>query len=329
MAICPAIARTRQAGNIDFMDEFDRIARYFAPLARAAGAHGLRDDVATLAETGRLSIITTDCLVESVHFLPGDPIGLVAQKLVRVNVSDCLAKGALPKEALLTLGWPAGRDERHLEEFATALGDELRDWDVELIGGDSVTVPGGLFASLTLTGRCLSSGGPVLRSGARPGEDFWVTGEIGWGHIGLEAARSGGDPAAAERYRVPVLPPKTIPELVATTATASMDVSDGLIGDLIKLCSASEVSADLHLDHVPFAVAPKDQDERLTLATAGDDYQVLFAAPVSAREPIAAWSDATDSPITRIGTVQKGSDLRLFDSGEEIPLPPRAAFVHS
>ena len=311
------------------MNEFDRIAHYFAPMARSPGAHGLRDDVATLAETGGRSIITTDCLVESVHFLPADPIGSVARKLVRVNVSDCLAKGALPREALLTLGWPAGRKESDLEEFAAALGDELRDWDIELIGGDSVTVPGGFFVSLALTGRCLSPGGPILRFGARPGEDLWVSGEIGWGHIGLKAAHSGGDPEAAERYRVPTLPPPIIAELVAATATASMDVSDGLIGDLIKLCSASGVSADLHLDRVPFAGMPKDRDEKLTLATAGDDYQVLFAAPVSAREQIAAWSDATGSPITRIGTVQKGSDLRLFDGGEEVTLPPRTAFVHS
>lgn len=311
------------------MDEFDRIARYFAPLAQAPGAHGLRDDVATLEETDSPSIITTDCLVESVHFVPDDPIGSVARKLVRVNVSDCLAKGALPNEALMTLGWPVGREEAELAHFAAALGEELDAWDTSLIGGDSVTVSGPFFVSLTLTGQCVSSDGPVLRSGAQSGDDIWVTGEIGWGHVGLSAARRGDDPSAAQRYRAPVLPPRAIADLVAEVATASMDVSDGLMGDLMKLCAASGVGAELDLDRVLFAGAPEDRQVKITLASAGDDYQTLFTASRSARERIAAWSAANSSPVTRIGMVQKGGDLRLFDGGEAIPAPSRTAFVHS
>lgn len=310
------------------MDEFERIARYFAPLARSPGAHGLSDDVATLGDGNGQTIITTDCLVEGVHFLPDDPVDSLARKLVRVNVSDVIAKGAQPDEALLTLGWPSGRSEAEMSAFAVALGAELEAWRASLIGGDSVSAPDALFLSLTLTGRCLSPLGPVLRSGAKIGDDIWVTGQIGWGAIGLEAARRGNDPDDIARYREPVLAPLSGAHLVSTNATACMDVSDGLVGDLAKLCDASEVGADLHLDAVRYARRPRDREDAIAMATGGDDYQILMTSPPERRSAIERWMDDTDWPVTRIGTIRKGTGPMLYYAGESVPLPAHLSFAH-
>ena len=165
------------------MSEFDWIARYFAPLVTTERAAGLLDDVAELSSHAR--IITTDALVEGVHFLPSDPIETVARKLVRVNISDILAKGGVPGEALLTLGWPKGRAEADLAGFAKALGEELDHWGASLIGGDTVTAPGGLFLSLTLTGHIATGEHIIRRSGAKAGDGIWITGKIWRWRAGL------------------------------------------------------------------------------------------------------------------------------------------------
>ncbi|HAW54704.1 MAG TPA: thiamine-phosphate kinase, partial [Hyphomonas sp.] len=172
------------------MAEKDWIAKYFAPLARAGGAAGLRDDLAQLADSKSPTVITVDALVEGVHFLASDPVASVDQKLVRVNVSDVYAAGALPSEALLTLGWPKERPESDLAEFASALGAELDAFDIHLIGGDTVRSPGGLFLSLTMTGTCLGET-PVRRMGAGPDEDIWVTGRVGAAYLGFDAIQKG------------------------------------------------------------------------------------------------------------------------------------------
>lgn len=309
------------------MDEFERIAAYFAPLARWSGALGLIDDAAQLADPGAATIITVDALVETVHFLPSDPMETVARKLVRVNVSDCLAKGARPGEALLTLGWPREREETELAAFAAALGEELDAWGAGLIGGDSVTTPGPAFFSLTLTGRCIGEA-PVLRSGAQTGDEIWVTGEIGAGRVGLEAARAGGDPQLAARYRVPELPPMDAADLVAVHAHAALDVSDGLIGDLAKLAKASGVAAELDLANVPFCRPPGTLEEALDLATAGDDYQILFAAPPGAQPALSAWSEGSATRLSRIGEVRAGTGVTVRNQGAPVRLPPHLGFAH-
>ena len=312
------------------MSEFDWIARYFAPLAKSRGAAGLTDDVATLS--GHAQIVTMDAIVESVHFLPDDPIDTVARKLVRVNVSDILAKGGYPDEALLTLGWPntqpETRDEDALARFAAAFGEELEKWGISLIGGDTVGAPGGLFCALTLTGRAAGARAPVRRSGAQAGDLIWVTGEIGAGYQGLQEALVGGSSGAVARYRVPHIPGLEIADLIAEHATASMDVSDGLIGDLQKLLAASDCGAHLRLDAVDvFSVDDQldlSLEEVLLKCTGGDDYQCLFTAPEAASKAIkAAWPD-----ISTIGRIEAARGLRLSWYDEMVRLPEHSAFSH-
>jgi len=306
------------------MSEFDWIARYFAPLAKSAGAAGLTDDVAALS--GRATIITNDAIVEGVHFLPTDPIDTVARKLVRVNVSDIIAKGCLPDEALLTLGWPQARAEADLAIFATAFAEELEKWGITLIGGDTVTSTGGMFLSLTLTGVLAGPRAPIRRAGAQVGDIIWVSGVIGAGYTGLRDAMAGVVSEAAQIYRVPDIPPLQMAGLIAAYATASMDVSDGLIGDLQKLLGASRCGGMLELDRVAIyqGVASPAVEDVLASCTGGDDYQCLFTAPESARESILG----SRLPLTPVGQVVSGTELRLTWRGEVVKIPERTGFVH-
>lgn len=311
------------------MAEKDWIKRYFAPLAKADGAAGLSDDVAELRTDGR-RIVTVDALVEGVHFLPSDPIDTVARKLVRVNVSDVLASGAVPEEALLTLVWPQARTESDLAVFAAALGDELAAWSIDLMGGDTVRVPEGgpLMLSLTLTGRCLGNG-PIRRAGAEAGNDIWVSGEIGAGALGLQAALVGdSENAAFAHYRVPKIPKKAIATLIARYGTASVDVSDGLLGDLSAVLAASSVGAEIALERISFPIDIDDLEDMMRCVTGGDDYQSVFCTAADDREKVATFATEKDIKISRIGHIQTEKGLRVNANGVSVNLPETLGFEH-
>lgn len=304
------------------MSEFDWIARYFAPLAKRPGAAGLNDDVAQLS--GAASMITNDALVEGVHFLPDDPIDTIARKLVRVNVSDVIAKGGLPDEVILTLGWPKHRSEEELAAFAEAFGQELSDWGASLIGGDTVKTPQDLFLTLTLTAKPAGSGAPVRREGARPGDEIWVSGKIGGGSLGLKDALANIQSRARDYYRVPDIPSLKLAELIANYASASMDVSDGLIGDTIKLLTASGCAGKIDLDRIPLFASVAERSDALDLCIGGDDYQCLFTASGAAASILEKFTPQ----LSRIGRIDAGTGLQLYWHGETIQLPERVAFIH-
>lgn len=316
------------------MDEFGLIRSLFAPLAGDPGADGLRDDVAEIISSGRL-IATADTIVESVHFLPDDPIATVAKKLLRVNVSDIIAKGGRPAQALLSLVWPRGRDRRELADFARSLGDDLNKWGARLVGGDTTSTVGPLVLSLTLLGS-VGERGPVRRSGAQVGDDIWVSGEIGNGWLGLQAATGKLQLPTVEAkallvswYRTPQPPSLKLADLVAAQAHASIDVSDGLVADAGHLAEASSVAVVIEAASVPLSAVGQNyvDNGRASLAdllTGGDDYQTLFTAPSSARDAITG----AGLPLTRIGRVEQGADVRLLDaSGGEMPIA-KAGYNH-
>ncbi len=307
------------------MAEFDWIARYFAPLATRAGAAGLCDDVAEFS--GRASIATVDALVEGVHFLPDDPMETVARKLVRVNVSDLIAKGARPDEVLLTLGWPSGREEAELAAFAAAFGEELAAWGIALIGGDTVASPHGVFLSLTMTGVGVTERAPIRRSGAQGGEVIWLTGDIGASFFGLRDRLARTRSEASTIYQVPLIPPLEMAELIGEHATASMDVSDGLLADLHKLLVASGCGAKLDLDHVRIYGAGKAElplSDVLEACTGGDDYQCLFTAPASKTPAL----EASEQALIQIGQTQDRAGLKLYWHEEPVALPEKLGFEH-
>ncbi len=310
------------------MNEFDLIRRYFAPLATSPGADGLRDDVAEIAPG---IIATKDAIVEGIHFLPDDPLESVAQKLVRVNVSDIIAKGGKPDAALLALVWPKGRPHAQLEGFARGLGKDLSRWGAHLAGGDTTSTDGPLTLTLTLTGK-VGARGPVRRSGAKPGDDVWVTGTIGDGWLGLQAATGALGKLSAEahnllvsRYRVPEPPRLHFADVVALHASASIDVSDGLAADAGHIADASGVGLIMRSSDVPLSAVCRSylDNGRVALAdllTGGDDYQTLFTAPQSARVSI--------SGARRIGEVKAGQGVVVLDgAGAPIELE-RTGFRH-
>jgi thiamine-monophosphate kinase len=310
------------------LDEFDLIRRYFAPLATSAGADGLRDDVAEIA----LGIIATkDAIVEGIHFLPDDPLETVAQKLVRVNVSDIIAKGGKPDAALLALVWPKGRPHEQLEGFARGLGKDLARWGAHLAGGDTTATDGPLTLTLTLTGK-VGPRGPVRRSGAQAGDDIWVTGTIGDSWLGLQAATGTLGKLSAEahnllvsRYRVPEPPRLPFADTVAAHATASIDVSDGLAADAGHVAEASGVQLIIRAADVPLSAVGQSyvDNSRTTLAdllTGGDDYQTLFTAPASARASIAG--------AVRIGEVVAGQGVVILDAAGAPMALQRTGFRH-
>jgi len=224
--------------------EDDLIARYFRPLATDPGAFGLIDDAALLNHTGDDLVLTTDAIVEGVHFLSGDPPDTIARKALRVNLSDLAAKGAVPAGFVLTLALREAKEE-WLAPFARALGEDAATFNCPVLGGDTVSTPGPLMISITAFGR-VPQGKMVRRSGAKPGDRIAVTGTIGDAALGLrllkEQAGEGLDMLSREfliqRYRVPQ-PRNALAVVIREHASAAMDVSDGLAGDLAKLCAAS------------------------------------------------------------------------------------------
>lgn len=309
------------------MAERDWIGKYFAPLAASAGAAGLSDDTAQLGTWKRPVAVTTDAMVEGVHFLAADPIASIARKLVRVNVSDILSAGAVPREALLTLGWPAGRTETELADFAEAMGAELARWNISLLGGDTVSSPLGLFLSLTLTGECVGEA-LVRRGGAKPGDDLWVTGEIGGARRGFAARAEGQASPHLAALLEPELPPLETAGLIAQLATAAMDVSDGLLGDAAQMAAASGLGVEVHLDAVPFASGAEGPGEAIDLASWGDDYQLLFSAPAVERGQLVRLAELKQLRISRIGRVQEGQGLVASWRGEAVNLPETIGFEH-
>ena len=263
------------------------IARYFKPLASHPGALALTDDAAFFApREGHELVVTTDAIVAGIHFFPADPAAAVASKALRVNLSDLAAKGAEPAGFVMALGLPEIKP-KWLEAFARQLAADARTYGCPLLGGDTVRTKGPLFVSITAIGT-LPRGTMVKRSGAKAGDVVMVTGTLGDASLELHRRRKASPkwklsgPAAkhlARRYLYPQ-PRSGLALAVRRCASAAIDISDGLAGDLAKLCRVSGVSAEIEIGKVPLssaaraalAAAPKLIG---TILTGGDDYEIV------------------------------------------------------
>lgn len=275
------------------------------PLATDPAARGFRDDAAVLGDL----VFTHDIIVEGVHFLPDDPPGDVAWKLVAVNLSDLAAKGAVPVGALL--GYPLS-DTEWDRAFVAGLGDALATFGLPLLGGD--TVRGPRVIGMTAIGRSYHA---PMRSGAKVGDALWVTGAIGRAGVGLQRLRAseplaGEDAPMVAAYRRPV-PRLAEGQALAPIVHAMMDVSDGLLIDAARMAAASALSVAIDLDAAPTVGDP------LAAVVAGDDYELLFALPPGVVPPVAA---------TRIGVFGEGAGLTLHDASGPVALPSSLGWQH-
>lgn len=287
-------------------DEFTFLTALRA-IATHPAAAGLADDTAQLEVTTGTLILTSDTMVERVHYRPHDPPESVGWRLAAVNLSDLAAKGAIPRACLLnySLSGHAGWDAAFLD----GLNDALTSYAMPLIGGDTVAMPAGAARSLTLTAIGTAPPRTPLRTGAQPGDTLWVTGTIGGAAFGAD-----GQPRDLARYLHPV-PRVTEGQALAPLATAMMDVSDGLLIDAQRLATASNLALAIDLDAIPLALP----GPVLAAAIAGDDYELLFTLPAGMEPPV---------PATRIGTASPGNGLTLTASGTPVPLPARLGYRH-
>ncbi|MGY8681625.1 thiamine-phosphate kinase [Bradyrhizobium sp. UFLA05-153] len=318
------------------------IERYFKPLATDPGAFALVDDAAILKSSGEDVVVTTDAVVEGVHYLASDPPGTIARKALRVNLSDLAAKGATPAGFVLTLALRS-KDDAWLKPFADALGEDAKGFACPLLGGDTVSTPGPQMISITAFGR-VPSGRMVGRTGAKAGDRVIVTGTIGDAALGLEVLKGGAaakalasDSAARDilvaRYRIPQ-PRNVLAHAVRDCASAAMDVSDGLAGDLVKLCAASGVSAAIDAASVPLSAPAAGLvargDVRIdALLSGGDDYELLCAVPEARCVDLIEAGRAAGVAVTAVGTIVPGNEApRFLDrAGRELVLK-RLSYSH-
>lgn len=280
--------------------EFDRIARYFAPLADEA-ALGLNDDAAVWTPPpGQALVLTVDQMIENIHFLPDDPADFVARKLVRRNLSDLAAMGATPIGYLLTTALRADTPETWLARFAEGLRLDQEIYRIGLFGGDSTSTNGPIMASVTMIGH-VAPGRALRRSGAEAGDAIFVTGTIGDAVLGLEAARDNlADPTGKLRERR-LLPEPRIGLRFAGLVHAAIDISDGLVQDLGHICKQSGIGAVIAAASVPASAAARGAGDSWleTRLTGGDDYELILAAPAGAESDLRAACGGAQ--LTRIG----------------------------
>ena len=296
--------------------EFALIERYFRPLAGDSGAFGLADDVALYRQRPDEDLVlTADMVAAGVHFFADDPPESIARKALRVNLSDLAAKGADPFGYLLSLGLPANWTDAWLKRFAAGLAADQKSYGVTLLGGDTTRAAGGLTIAITALGR-VPKGKMVLRSGARIGDLIFVSGTIGDGALGLRLRRSRGRAKARgarhllDRYLHPQ-PRVALAPVLRLHASAAMDVSDGLVGDLAHICEASGVGAEIGAHDIPLspaaaAVLAADKRALATILNGGDDYEILATVPPAAAPAFTADAEAAGVTVTRIGEIVAG-----------------------
>jgi len=321
------------------LGEFERIARFFAPLA-GPGALSLTDDVALIdGPAGEQYVLTTDTIIEGVDYFPDDPPFQVAQKLLRVNLSDLAAKGAAPFGYLLTTVLPKTHGEAWLDEFTKGLAADQKEFGVVLLGGDSSGTPGPPTLSATLIGR-VGSGKAILRSGAKEGDIVYVSGTLGDAALGLALRKGELDaPLNAEqrdylvdRYRLP-RPRVALGQKLVGIASAMIDISDGFLADLGHLCAASKLGAAIPAHNLPISPAARaaitsNPSFNSAVIAGGDDYELLFtAAPQRAWDVGAAMRDAGVT-VMALGSMAQGEGAVVLGPDEQPVNVEKAGYAH-
>lgn len=302
------------------LGEFGLIDRLLKPLARGyPGALGLTDDAALVrVPEGHELVVAKDGVVEGVHFLTNDPAELIAGKLLRRNLSDLAAMGAEPLGYLTMLARSPLSDDAWLERFAAGLAADQQRFGCHLLGGDTVSTPGPLTLSLTILG-LVPRGGALRRSGAKAGDEVWVSGTLGDAGLGLRvlsglAVTEDEALALVDRYRTP-RPRLALGRALRGLATAAIDVSDGLVADLGHILDTSNVGAVIDAARLPLSEAGRGvPGARKAALTGGDDYELLFTVPAEKHDAVAGLRAVLDHELTRIGVIRAEPGLDVLDA---------------
>jgi thiamine-monophosphate kinase len=311
------------------MGEFELIATYFTRPVRRSDrvALGVGDDCALLAPApGMQWAVSTDMLVEGRHFLPTVPPERLGHKALAVNLSDLAACGAEPLAFTLALALPRA-DDAFLAPLAAGLYALADAQGIELVGGD--TTAGPLNLCITVFGQ-VPAGRALRRSGARPGDDLWVSGQLGDARLALECFRGraalGAEEFVSVRRAMELPQPRVALGLALRgLASSAIDLSDGLVGDLGHVLAASGVAARVEVDLLPRSAVLARQPAALQhecLLAGGDDYELLFTAEPARRDEVRAAGATAGVAVTRIGTITAGQGLLLVDA-RGAPLPAR------
>jgi len=304
--------------------EFEIIRRYFdRPAPRAV--LGVGDDAALLGPSAGLELaVSTDLLLEGTHFRPGAAPRPLGHKALAVNLSDMAAMGAAPRWATLALSLPRA-DEAWLEAFAAGFFALAGRFGVELVGGD--TTRGPLAICVTILGE-VPRGLALLRGGASPGEDVWVSGELGGAALGLAHP---GIEAAARRLEEPE-PRVELGERLRGLASAAIDVSDGFAQDLGHILERSGCGALVHYERLPrapeFAALADPVLERRCMLSGGDDYELVFTAPLAVRGALEALGAELGLALSRVGSIQAGDPKLVLLDGLGRPMPFEPGYDH-
>jgi thiamine-monophosphate kinase len=331
--------------DVDAIAGEDELIRgYLAPLAAGfPGAFGLVDDCAVLTPPpGRDLVFTTDAIAEGVHILADDAPGDIAWKALAVNVSDLAAKGATPVGYLMSLAFPEAPARAWMQAFAAGFAAAQERFGIVLMGGDTDRRPSAPLSITVMAVGAVPAGRMVRRGSARPGDILYVTGSLGDAALGLQVRRQA--PSAlgwpldaserdflARRYLRPE--PRTgLCDALLDHARAAMDISDGLVKDLDRMCRASAVSAEIHVERLPLSLPARKVIEACpewaeAPLTGGDDYEILAAIAPEKSAAFEAAAHAAGSPVTKIGTCGHGAGvtvrrpdgqvLRLTNTGYE------------
>lgn len=313
--------------------EFDLISKYFRPLAGPEGL-GLIDDAACVKVSPQNDmIITKDILVECVHFRSDDPTELLAHKILAVNVSDCVAKGAKPTLYWLGLALPRDLNDDWLKSFSFGLKNAQSLFGCKLAGGDTSVTDGPLVISLTLIGTA-STGQMITRSGAKAGDDIYVTGTLGDASLGLWCLEKRVEDMKEliSAFQKP-MPPFALGIKLGTLANSSADISDGLMADATHISQASDVGMLIHKDDLPLSeqgaqLLRKEPELWPKVWSGGDDYQIVFTAPKSQRDRVSKLATDKNTLVTRIGETTVALGVQLLDQSGEIVQVTSGGYTH-
>lgn len=307
------------------INEFEIIKKHLSPLTNNnVGALALTDDAALFkTPKGYDAVITKDAIVTGVHFIGDEKPELLAHKLLRVNISDLAAMGATPHSYFLALMLPKATDKKWIKSFAKGLAEVQQEFGITLMGGDTTSSPTLAF-SVTAIG-LVKSGKALKRSGAKIGDDIFVSGTIGDSALGLYAIKNKiNNPFLINRYQIPQ-PRIQLGQELHGIASSCMDISDGLLQDLSHIAKASNVGAEIYWQNIPISqvakkLLPSVKNPYQMIAAGGDDYELLFTASPKFSAKLEILSKKLKLPITKIGKITSGNQVLLLDNAKQVNL---------